>query len=82
MARLRADDLFVSSAEKQVSVPSKRSSAMVDVKMVTQSASDYRGDDDILAYEFSDDALERVADVERLGAVTLAFCSGLDTCPS
>jgi hypothetical protein len=29
-----------------------------------------------------DDALERVADVERLGAVTLAFCSGLDTCPS
>ena len=45
-------------------------------------ASDYSGDDDILAYEVSDDALERVADVERLGAVTLAFCSGLDTCPS
>ena len=55
---------------------------MMDVKMVSQSASDYRGDDDIFAYEFSDDALERVADVERLGAVTLAFCSGLDTCPS
>jgi hypothetical protein len=55
---------------------------MVKVKMVTQKASDNRGDDDIFAYEVSDDALERVADVERLGAVTLAFCSGLDTCPS
>jgi hypothetical protein len=55
---------------------------MVDVKIVTQSASDCKGDDDIFACKLSDDALERVADVERLGAVTLAFCSGLDTCPS
>jgi hypothetical protein len=55
---------------------------MVDVKIVTQSAPDCRGDDDIFACEVSDDVLERVADVERLGAVTLAFCSGLDTCPS
>lgn len=55
---------------------------MVDVKIVAHSASDYKGDGDIFAYEVSDDSLERVADVERLGAVTLAFCSGLDTCPS
>jgi hypothetical protein len=39
-------------------------------------------DEDVFKYEVSDDSLERVADVERLGAVTLAFCSGLDTCPS
>jgi hypothetical protein len=39
-------------------------------------------DDAILAYEVADEALERAADVERLGAATLAFCSGLDTCPA
>jgi hypothetical protein len=55
---------------------------MMDVKIVTQSTSDCKGDDDIFACEVSDDALERVADVERLGAVTLAFCSGVDSCPS
>jgi hypothetical protein len=60
----------------------KRSGAMVDAKIVTQTIPDYKSGDDIFASEVSDDSVERVADVERLGAVTLAFCSGLDTCPS
>ena len=38
-------------------------------------------DEESFAYEVSDEWLERVADVERLGAQTIAFCSGLDTCP-
>ena len=57
----------------------KRSGAIVDAKIVTQ-----RNPDDkpmtIFAYAVSDDSVECVADVERLGAVT--FCSGLDTYPS
>ena len=39
-------------------------------------------EDAILAYEVADEALERAAEVEKLGAATLAFCSGLDTCPA
>lgn len=37
-----------------------------------------------LAYDVSDEALEMVAGSvrERAGAFTLAFCSGLDTCPA
>lgn len=34
------------------------------------------------AFDVSDDSLERAADPERLRPATLAFCSGLDTCPS
>ena len=34
---------------------------MVDVKIVAQSAHDYKGDNDIFAYEVSDDSLERVS---------------------
>jgi hypothetical protein len=37
-----------------------------------------------LAFEVSDQALEAAAGATRdkAGAITLAFCSGLDTCPS
>jgi len=39
-------------------------------------------DEEFSAYDVSDDSLERVADPDRLGAATLAFCSGLETCPA
>jgi len=37
-----------------------------------------------LTYDVSDEALEMVAGslCEKAGALTLAFCSGLDTCPA
>ncbi len=39
---------------------------------------------DILAYEVSDAALEAAATAakDKAGSITLAFCSGLDTCPA
>jgi hypothetical protein len=42
------------------------------------------GEEEILGFEVSDEALEAaVGSVkEKAGAFTLAFCSGLDTCPS
>jgi hypothetical protein len=46
---------------------------MVDTKTVIQTVADHKGDDDIFAYQASDDSMERAADVERLGAVTLDF---------
>ena len=41
-------------------------------------------DEAILIYDVSDEAIENAAGSvrEKAGAVTLAFCSGLDTCPS
>jgi hypothetical protein len=41
-------------------------------------------DEEILSFEVSDEALEAAAGSvrEKAGAFTLAFCSGLDTCPS
>jgi hypothetical protein len=41
-------------------------------------------DQEILAYEVADAALENAAGrvKERAGSITLAFCSGLDTCPA
>jgi hypothetical protein len=40
--------------------------------------------DEDLSFEVSDEALEAAAGSvkEKAGAFTLAFCSGLDTCPS
>jgi hypothetical protein len=37
-----------------------------------------------LSYDVSDEALESAAGAvrEKAGAFTLAFCSGLDTCPA
>jgi len=39
---------------------------------------------EILAYDVSDEALEMVAGLgkEKVGSATLAFCTGLDTCPA
>jgi hypothetical protein len=41
-------------------------------------------EDDILIYEVSDQALEAAAGIPegKAANLTLAFCSGLDTCPS
>jgi hypothetical protein len=40
-------------------------------------------EEDILTFDVSDEALEAAAGTvrEKAGAFTLAFCSGLDTCP-
>ncbi len=39
---------------------------------------------EILSYEVSDEALEAAAGTvkDKAGSITLAFCSGLDTCPA
>jgi len=41
-------------------------------------------EDEILIHEASDEALEAAACgmKDKAGAFTLAFCSGLDTCPA
>jgi hypothetical protein len=41
-------------------------------------------EEEILSFDVSDEALEAAAGSvrEKAGAFTLAFCSGLDTCPS
>jgi hypothetical protein len=57
----------------------KRNKAMTDMTDM------YIGsEEEILSFEVSDEALEMAAGSikERAGAFTLAFCSGLDTCPS
>ena len=39
--------------------------------------------EEMLAFEVTDDALERAARIVKEGGVaTIAFCSGLDTCPA
>jgi hypothetical protein len=55
---------------------SKRNKAMTD-KYIER-------EEEILSFEVSDEALEMAAGPvkEKAGAFTLAFCSGLDTCPS
>jgi hypothetical protein len=54
----------------------KRNNAMTD-KYIER-------DEEILSFKVSDEALEMAAGSvkEKAGAFTLAFCSGLDTCPS
>ena len=41
-------------------------------------------EEDILSYDVSDEALEAAAGTvkDKAGSFTLAFCSGLDTCPA
>ncbi len=43
-----------------------------------------QNDADIFAEQVSDEALEAAATAskEKAGSITLAFCSGLDTCPA
>lgn len=38
-------------------------------------------DDEILAYEISDESLESAAAVKGSAAYTLGFCTGLAACP-
>ena len=54
----------------------KRNNAMTD-KYIER-------DEEILRFKVSDEGLEMAAGSakEKAGAFTLAFCSGLDTCPS
>jgi hypothetical protein len=42
------------------------------------------GEEGILNYQVSDEALEIAAATasERVGSLTVAFCTGLDTCPA
>jgi hypothetical protein len=37
--------------------------------------------EEVFAYDLPDDSLERIANAERVGAVTLSFCTGLQVCP-
>jgi hypothetical protein len=55
----------------------KRNKAMTD-SYIDQS------EEEILNYNVSDEALEAAAGTmkDKAGAFTLAFCSGLDTCPA
>jgi hypothetical protein len=39
-------------------------------------------EEEILGYEVSDEALESAAGKDKAGNVTVAFCSGLDSCPA
>ncbi len=41
-------------------------------------------EEQIFSYEVSDEALEAAAGTvkDKAGSITLAFCSGLDTCPA
>jgi hypothetical protein len=39
-------------------------------------------EEEILSFQVSDEALEAAAGQDNAGAFTLAFCSGLDTCPA
>jgi hypothetical protein len=50
---------------------------------MTDSNIDQR-EEEILTFDVSDEALEAAAGTmkEKAGAFTLAFCSGLDTCPA
>ena len=43
-----------------------------------------QSEEEILNYNVSDEALEAAAGTmkDKAGAFTLAFCSGLDTCPA
>ena len=54
----------------------KRNKAMTEMHIERE--------EEILSFEVSDEALEMAAGSvkEKAGAFTLAFCSGLDTCPT
>ena len=49
-----------------------------------ESTSIEQTEEEILSFDVSDEALEAAAGSvkEKAGAFTLAFCSGLDTCPA
>ena len=39
-------------------------------------------EEEILAYEVSDESLESAAGTAKAGAYTLGFCTGLSACPA
>jgi hypothetical protein len=42
-----------------------------------------KSEEEIFAFEVSDEALEQAAGTnDKVANVTIAFCSGLDTCPA
>jgi hypothetical protein len=53
-------------------------------KLMNEFKDASQGDQAILVFDVSDEAIESAAGLvrEKGAAVTLAFCSGLDTCPS
>jgi hypothetical protein len=61
-----------------IRIANKRRNAMKDGRMNGQT------EEEMVTYEVSDEALEAAAGVikDKAGAFTLAFCSGLDTCPA
>jgi hypothetical protein len=58
--------------------------AMKEEIMDGQSVDLQQSKEEFLIYRISDEALETAAAVlrERVGSFTLAFCTGIDTCPS
>jgi hypothetical protein len=52
--------------------------------MDNQSADFRESTEEVSIYRVSDEALEAAAAIlgERVGVITLSFCSGLDTCPT
>jgi hypothetical protein len=63
---------------KFICIANKRRNAMKDGRMNGQT------EEEMVTSEVSDEALEAAAGMikDRAGAFTLAFCSGLDTCPA
>jgi hypothetical protein len=51
---------------------------------MNESIMDFDVEDDVLNYEVADEAVEAAAGIleGQAKSVTVAFCSGLDTCPS
>jgi hypothetical protein len=58
-------------------------SAPANERTDIMSDTSIQSEQEVLTYEVSDEALEAAAGAvtEKAGALTLAFCSGLDTCP-
>jgi hypothetical protein len=55
-----------------------------ETKVMSNSSKVELTDEMNLTFEVSDEALETAAGAvrEKAGAITLSFCSGLDTCPA
>jgi hypothetical protein len=62
----------------------KSMSESTGIKAMIDSSEVNLTDEMNLTYDVSDEALEAVAGAvwEKAGALTLSFCSGLDTCPA
>jgi hypothetical protein len=67
-----------------ISLVSQRSTAQRRIPMAGLSINLDKADEEILTYEVSDEALESsgYGAKDTAAAMTLSFCSGLDTCPA